>query len=112
MGSVVRIFVAGPIGWLETEEIQKARDEALRVAKERIRNEMGEEAEIEVLDSTFGAAEGKHPAVYFIGRAIQEMSKADIVLFPKGWEDFKTCRFEFKVAFRYRLKVMDMGAEG
>lgn len=40
-------------------------------------------------------------AIYFLGRSIELMSKADAVVFMKGWQEARGCRIEYEVAKNY-----------
>lgn len=40
-------------------------------------------------------------AIYFLGRSIELMSKADAVVFMKGWENARGCRIEYQIAKDY-----------
>lgn len=40
-------------------------------------------------------------AIYFLGRSIELMSKADAVIFMKGWENARGCRIEYQIAKDY-----------
>ena len=40
-------------------------------------------------------------AIYFLGRSIELMSKADAVVFMKGWQEARGCRIEYTIAVEY-----------
>lgn len=40
-------------------------------------------------------------AVYFLGRSIELMSKADAIVFMKGWDKARGCRIEHQIAKDY-----------
>lgn len=46
----------------------------------------------------------KHQAVALLGEALQVMADADVVLFAPGWEHYRGCRIEDKVATYYDIK--------
>lgn len=107
---IIRVFISQPMRSKSHKEIMQERVKAIEMARTRI---TGMESEygpkIEVLDIVFN---GSHPPLYCLGRAIQLMGQADVVVFAKGWMEARGCRIERKVAREYRLKVLDLDAEG
>ena len=63
---------------------------------------------IEVIDTIFTeeAPENNNAGVYYLGKSIEFMSKADIVYFMKGWEEAKGCKIENKICQYYGKQTM------
>lgn len=44
--------------------------------------------------------------VYYLGKSIQEMSKADALFMCDGWREARGCRIERQVAQDYGIKIL------
>lgn len=44
--------------------------------------------------------------LYFLGKSIEEMAYADIVIFADGWKKARGCKVEYKAAIEYGLKIL------
>lgn len=110
---IIRVFISQPMGSKSHKEIIQERVEAIEMARTRIAGVESEKygPKIEVLDTVFSSS-GSHPPLYYLGRSIQLMGQADVVVFAKGWMEARGCRIERRVAREYRLKVLDLDAEG
>ena len=81
------------------KEITVSEEELIPVLLQKRRNfEM-----VEVIDTILT---DKPPidcdeAVYFLGSSIQLISKADAIVFMKGWEKARGCRIEHTIAYEY-----------
>lgn len=109
---IIRVFISQPMGFKSHKEIMQERVEAIEMARTRITGMESEKygPKIEVLDTVFSSS--GHPPLYYLGRSIQLMGQADVVVFAKGWMEARGCRVERRVAREYRLKVLDLDAEG
>ncbi len=47
----------------------------------------------------------KHPALYYLSKSIDIMSKVDGVVFMRGWENSRGCKIEYEIAKQYELFV-------
>ena len=63
---------------------------------------------IEVIDTIFTeeAPENNNAGVYYLGKSIQEMSKADALFMCDGWRRARGCRIERQVAQDYGIKIL------
>ena len=77
------------------------------------REELVKELEIqghEVVDTIF---EGEMPiecdiGIYLLAKSIEAMSKADAVVFMRGWQDARGCRIEHQIALDYGKFVKEV----
>lgn len=53
----------------------------------------------------------KEPCVFYLGGAIQKMSRADAVYFDEGWECSTGCQIEFFTAINYERPVLFYSGE-
>lgn len=44
--------------------------------------------------------------VYYLGKSIREMSKADALFMCDGWREARGCRIEYMVAKEYGIKIL------
>lgn len=63
---------------------------------------------IEVINTIFTeeAPENNNAGVYYLGKSIQEMSKADALFMCDGWRGARGCRIERQVAQDYGIKIL------
>lgn len=53
----------------------------------------------------------KNSRIFYLGGAIQKMSRADAVYFDEGWEHATGCQVERFVALKYEIPVLFYNAE-
>ena len=73
-------------------------------------SEFGEE--IEIIDSYFEGAPVDVRPLWFIGKAIELLSTADMAYFAPGWKDARGCRIEHKAVEEYGIEIICDGREG
>lgn len=96
----MKVFISQPMRGKTEEEIRKER----AAAEEFVREKLGEDAE--VIDSYVeGAPKTKNQAVYYLGRSIQMLADADMLICLRGWEDARGCRIEKTIAEEYGVPV-------
>ena len=99
-----KLFISQPMRGLIDEEILKAR-EKIRVRAEKI---IG--APVELIDSFLADYPGeinKHVPVWYLGKSIQLLSKADIAYFGGDWRNARGCKIEHEVADKYGIKIIE-----
>ena len=99
-----KLFISQPMRGLIDEEIIKAREE-IRVRAEKI---IGEP--VELIDSFLADYPGeinKHVPVWYLGKSIQLLSKADIAYFGGDWRNARGCKIEHEVADKYGIKIIE-----
>ncbi|MBQ8249080.1 MAG: DUF4406 domain-containing protein, partial [Clostridia bacterium] len=58
------------------------------------------------IDSFLKNAPVEANPLWFLGKAIQLLSEADVVYFAKGWEQARGCRIENNCARAYGIKLI------
>lgn len=75
-----------------------------KVISELIKNKF------EVVDSYFSdyniSSDVKNKPIYFLSKAIYEMSKCDYAYFARGWEKSRGCIIEHEIAEKYGLTIL------
>lgn len=52
-------------------------------------------------------AESSHP-VFNLGHSLQNLSRANVVVFAPGWEDARGCRVEHEVCVQYHIPYIEI----
>ena len=94
-----RLFISQPMKDKTKEEILKVRNEIINTVKDL------ENDEIEVIDSVLDISGNENP-MWYLGKAIQLLSTADIVYFAKNWQNYRGCRIEHQCAIEYGIKTV------
>lgn len=97
---VKRLFISQPMKDRTEEEIMSERRELIKKAKA----EYGEE--IEILDSYFADFNGN--ALAFLGKSLEVLSKADVALFGRGWENARGCKMEHLACKEYGIETIEL----
>lgn len=98
-----KVFISQPIKGKTDNEILLERDRAVKLIEEFV----GED--IEIIDNLIKDQPpiGINESLWFIGKSIELMSKADIAYFINGWDKARGCKIEHECAIQYRLKTIE-----
>lgn len=96
-----KLFISQPMRDKTDEEIQKEREEAFKVAKEKL----GED--LELIDSFIDEAPSNITSLWLIARSIELLGQADVVYFVDGWKKARGCRIEHACAVEYDMDIID-----
>lgn len=97
----MKVFISQPMKGKTNDEIIKERKRVEKNIKEEYPNE-----EIEFIDSFFKDAPHDAKPLYFLGKALELLSTADIAVFTKGWEKARGCLMEYEACENYGIKFM------
>lgn len=92
-----KVFISQPMRDLTEKEILKERN---RVFKKYCK----EYGEAELLESFFGDYDGN--AIQSLGKAIECMGSADVIVFAKNWQLSRGCRIEESIANAYGCTIV------
>ena len=95
-----KLFISQPMKGKTDEEILAAREKAIRSAEEKL----GEP--VEVIDSFFQSAPADARPLWFLGKSLELLAKADVAYFANGWEDARGCRIENTCAIEYGIDLV------
>lgn len=95
----MKVMISQPMRNRSEEDIIAGR----KVIIEKLNN-----MHIEVIDTIFTeeAPEDYKAGVYYLGKSIQEMSKADALFMMDGWREARGCIIERQVAEAYGIKIL------
>lgn len=99
-----KIFISQPMNGLTNEQIKFNRSE---LVAEYLKEEGLKEDDVEVIDSFFKDAPHDAKPVWFLGKSLEKMSEADVVLFADGWDKARGCKIEHSVAEAYGMEIYE-----
>ena len=100
----MRVYISQPtIGKTEAEIAQTTR-----LLMERAKKRFGE---VELLEVKIENVPEDAQPLWFLGKSLETMSKADVVYFANGWEESKRCRLENQCAMAYGLNIIEVYSE-
>lgn len=94
------LFISQPMRDKTDEEIKKEREKAIALCKKYIGDD------IEVIDSFFENAPHDAKPLWFLGKSIELLSRADYAYFCEGWEDARGCMIEHECAEKYGIHII------
>ena len=97
----MKLFISQPMKGKTREEILAEREKAIESAFRNF-NERPE-----VIDSYFENAPADANPLWYLGKALQLLSTADVAYFAKGWEEARGCRIENICAIEYGIDVIE-----
>ena len=95
----MKVFISLPMHGRTDEEIKKEMERGVEFLKKFYKDE-----KIELIDTMIDL--GYAPRLAYLGRSIQLMVYADLVLFMPGWNEADGCLVEHLTAFRYGIRSM------
>ena len=96
---MVKILISQPMKDKTNQEIEQERKKII----EKVRKYFGE---IEVIDSFFKDAPHDARPLWFLGKSLELLSNANIIVLGKGWENSRGCRIEHECAVQYGISVI------
>ena len=97
-----KIFISQPMKDKTDEFILAEREKAIETAK----NYLGEE--VEVIDSVKKDAPYDAKPLWFLGKSLELMAGADVVIFASGWKEYRGCKIEHTCAEEYGIKIIEL----
>lgn len=97
---MTKLFISQPMRGKTNEEILKARDRAIKSAK----NLIGKN--ITVIDSFFKDAPVDAKPLWYLGESLKLMSTADVVFFIDDWKEYRGCLIEYRCAKEYGIEII------
>lgn len=103
MSKEFNIFVSQPMRGKSDDEIFRTMFDTFV----KIKTKFDGLATPRLIDQTHVATSEKGKTrLYFLGRSIQDLAKADLVIFTDGWDRAPGCRIENEVCCRYGIPMM------
>ena len=96
---MTKIFISQPMKDKTNQEIEQERKEII----EKVRKYFWE---FEVIDSFFKDAPHDAKPLWFLGKSLELLSNANVIVLGKGWENSRGCRIEHECAVQYGISVI------
>lgn len=103
---MIKLFISQPMHGIDDDVVLKKREDAIANAKKFIKSNTGED-EVEVLE-TFIYEDAPEDAgrLWYLGRSIQMLGRADYIYFVDGYENANGCIAEEFIAMQYGIKII------
>lgn len=102
----MKIFISQPMRNKSIAQIKAERAQAVAIIRKQYPNE---EVDIEILNTVFEEEADKKyikAPLYYLGRSIMELGKADGAYFIGEWRKYRGCRVENFIAKQYGIKII------
>jgi hypothetical protein len=103
----MKVFISQPMRGKTDDEILTVRQEIIAEIERIYTSDDGGIPCVKVIDSFFQDAPTAAKPLWFLGRSLQLMSTADVVVFAPGWEGTRGCKIEQMCAESYGLTWID-----
>lgn len=104
----MKVFLSMGMRDKTIKEIRETMNDIANTLKKRFKED------IEVIDTVvedFENLEVKNEGLYCLGKSIELLSTADLVVFAEDWDSYRGCKIEHRCAEEYGLKIMYMSGE-
>lgn len=97
-----KIFISQPMSGRTDECIKAERAEIEMLAKARFG------ADAEIIDSFFEGAPHDAKPLWYLGKAFEKLSEADVAIFAEGWYHARGCVMEYEACRNYGIETIDL----
>lgn len=105
---MMKVFISMGMRDKTIEEIRETMNDIANTLKKRFKED------IEVIDTVvedFENLEVENEGLYCLGKSIELLSTADLVVFAEDWDSYRGCKIEHRCAEEYGLKIMYVSGE-
>lgn len=95
---MTKVFISQPMNGRTYLEIEQERQYIIKKVKKYLAN-------FEIISTFIKDAPHDAKPLWFLGKSLELLSDADLVVFAKDWEDDKGCRIEHECAAQYGIKI-------
>lgn len=97
-----KIFISQPMKDKADEVVVAEREKAIETAKDYFNED------VEVIDSFFQNAPHDAKPLWFLGKSLELMAGADVVIFASGWQNARGCKIEHLCAEEYGIDIIEL----
>ena len=104
----MKVFISLGMRDKTIEEIKEAMNDIANTLRKILK------VDIEIIDTIvedYGNLEVKNEGLYCLGKSIELLSTADLVVFAEDWDSYRGCKIEHRCAEEYGLKIMYVSSE-
>ena len=98
---MVKIFISQPMKDKTNQEIEQERKEIIEKIRKHFRK-----IKIEIIDSFFKDAPHDAKPLWFLGKSLELLSNANVIVFGKDWKNSRGCRIEHECAVQYGILII------
>lgn len=95
----MKVMISQPMNGKKESQIRLERQKVIKIL---------EDLGWQVIDTIFTdeAPKSCNPAIYYLSKSIEEISKVDAVMFMNGWGKARGCRMEHDICLYYEMPIM------
>ena len=97
-----KIFISQPMSGRTEQEIKTERKNAIMILNNYF------EEKVEVLETIIDDVPKKATPLWYLGKAIETLATADVVVFLRGWQKYRGCRMEHNCAVEYGVRIIEL----
>lgn len=97
----LKVFIRQPMRDKTNEQILNERKRAINIIKKKFGKD------VEILDSFFKDAPHESTPVWFLGKSLEVLSKANLAYFIGDWKNYRGCKIENTVAHEYGIDTIE-----
>lgn len=97
-----KIFISQPMNGMSDAQIHAKRKDVVMILKNYF------EENVEVIDSIIDDAPKNAKPLWYLGKSLELLSTADVVVFVRGWEKYRGCRIEHTCAVEYGIRIVEL----
>lgn len=98
---MVKIFISQLMKDKTNQEIEQERKEIIEKVRKHFKK-----IKIEVIDSFIKDAPHDAKPLWFLGKSLELLSNANVIVLGKGWECSRGCRIEHECAVQYGIPII------
>lgn len=98
-----KVFISQPMNGKTDEDIFYEKEQAIINVKKKISENF---EDVEILDSYIHDAPADANGLWYLGKSIEILSKADYIYMCKNWEGYRGCVLERAAALSYGITVI------
>ena len=99
----MKIFISQPMNGIPQEQIEKRRNEIIKMIKGKYLNN------IEFIDLIIDQKPDEdvfYSPVWYLAKSIEKLSTVTMVYFDKGWEKARGCQIEYSICRAYGIPTI------
>lgn len=97
----LKVFISQHMRDKTNEQILNERKRAINIIKKKFGKD------VEILDSFFKDAPHESTPVWFLGKSLEVLSKANLAYFIGDWKNYRGCKIENTVAHEYGIDTIE-----
>ena len=97
----LKVFISQPMIDKTDEQILNERKRAIKIIKKKYGKD------VEILDSFFKGAPHEATPIWFLGKSIEILSKANLAYFIGEWRKYRGCKIENLIAHEYGMDTIE-----